>query len=197
LNLLKFDENRDWIWCYDYGCLGSRDPRFVTPQIKYMLRKKNRLMSLGRTDEVNAIHTKISTDIIAYNSVHFKNLSARTASRELWENIRDVTGKNKNHSFFANSRLNFSADDFNNYYSHQSTDCNYIDTPVKISVSDSNSFNIISEYTVFKLLDNIKTTATGADGLPHWFLKIAACSLADLLAYLYNLSPAIGKISDQ
>jgi len=35
--------------------LSSRDPQFVTPAIKVSLRRKNRLMRTGRTEEANAL----------------------------------------------------------------------------------------------------------------------------------------------
>ena len=48
--------------------------------------------------------------------------------------------------------------------------------------------NSVSEFFVFNMLDNLKPTASGADGLPFWFLKIAAYSIAQPLTHIYNLS---------
>ena len=76
----------------------------------------------------------------------------RTASRELWENIRDVTGRNKPSNAPSINGVVFSAEDFNQYYCKQSTDSNYVETCVKTTVAHSNCSNPITEYAVFKLL---------------------------------------------
>ena len=43
------------------------DPTFVTPQIKAMLRQKNRLMHGGRLLAADALTTQIQRKIIAFN----------------------------------------------------------------------------------------------------------------------------------
>ena len=46
------------------------DPPYVTPTVKAMLRRKNRLMHAGRTDEAEAIAARIRTIIIiAYDNL--------------------------------------------------------------------------------------------------------------------------------
>ena len=47
------------------------------------------------------------------------------------------------------------------------------------------------------MLDKLKPASSGADGLPYWFLQLAACSIAEPLAYLYNLSLSTGVVPDQ
>lgn len=47
----------------------SADPEFVTPAVKAMLRRKNRLMRRGRTDEADVLAGRIGRAIISYNSV--------------------------------------------------------------------------------------------------------------------------------
>ena len=41
----------------------STDPHYVTPAVKAMLRRKNRLMRAGRTDEAGALAARIRTVI--------------------------------------------------------------------------------------------------------------------------------------
>ena len=47
----------------------SADPRFVTPIIKSMLRRKNRLMRSGRLDEANAVTRRVRTAITRQNAL--------------------------------------------------------------------------------------------------------------------------------
>ena len=50
----------------------SRDPPFVTPNIKGLLRKKNTLMRKGRIKEANALSTKIRAATTNANCLTFK-----------------------------------------------------------------------------------------------------------------------------
>ena len=47
------------------------------------------------------------------------------------------------------------------------------------------------------LLEHIKDTAAGPDGLPAWFLRLAAPAIARPLAWLYNQSLAQGLVPIQ
>jgi hypothetical protein len=51
----------------------TADPQYVTPAIKAMLRRKNRLMRSGRTDEAGAIAERIRHHITCYNSTWLRN----------------------------------------------------------------------------------------------------------------------------
>ena len=97
----------------------SRDPSFVTPEIKQLLRQKNALMRKGRLDEANSIATKIGRAIIAHNSICFKDLNSRSDTKELWEKVRNVTGKNKKTMDNNNCAPNISADNLNLHYATQ------------------------------------------------------------------------------
>jgi len=69
---LTDDTQQSFDWFYDavlellnmfypvqYVTVTSRDPEFITPQIKAMLRRKNRLMRAGREEEAGAVHSKL------------------------------------------------------------------------------------------------------------------------------------------
>jgi hypothetical protein len=52
----------------------TRDPPFVTPAIKVMLRRKNRLMRGGRLAEANVLAVRIGAAITKYNSAELSDL---------------------------------------------------------------------------------------------------------------------------
>src|SRR6218665_3043454 len=56
---------------------------------------------------------------------------------------------------------------------------------------------LLSEYQMFGLLDRLHHTANGLDGLPAWFLRLAAPAFAYPLAYLINLSINSAIIPEQ
>ena len=48
----------------------TSDPHFVTPAVKAMLRRKNRLMRSGRVEEAGAIAKRVRSVITRSNSLH-------------------------------------------------------------------------------------------------------------------------------
>ena len=73
----------------------SRNPPFVTPEIKQLLRKKNHLLHCGRVHEANAIAERVGKHINDFNSVSLKGLSSQGGAKEMWDKVRLVIGKNK------------------------------------------------------------------------------------------------------
>src|SRR6218665_2485804 len=60
-------------------------------------------------------------------------------------------------------------------------------TPAKKCTVTKNK-SLVTEALMFKMLDSLHHTAEGADGIPAWFLRLAAPVLAGPLAHLVNLS---------
>ena len=52
-------------------------------------------------------------------------------------------------------------------------------------------------YIVFKILDTLRPTATGLDGLPVWFLRLAAPVFCGPVADLNNLSLMTSTVQAQ
>ena len=57
-----------------------------------------------------------------------------------------------------------------------------------LNAGTSDGFKPLSEYVIFKLLDNLKPTATGLDELPAWFLRLSAPIFCKPLTILLNAS---------
>ena len=166
----------------------SRDPGFVTPEVKSMLRKKNYLMRRGRIEEANSIVKRVSKIIIEHNSVCFKGLNSRVDTRELWSNVNKVLGKTRKISnILVDSKI--CAESLNTHYANLSTDANYVVSCTKLTAYDCDNDDFMDEMTyVFHMLDKLKPTAAGTDDLPYWILKLTACSIAKPIAHIYNLS---------
>ena len=81
---------------------------------------------------------------------------------------------------------NISPDDLNEHYARISTDPQY--NPPRLKHSASIGDEIFTEEKVFKILDSLKVTATGLDGIPTWFLRLGAPIFSSSLAALFNLS---------
>jgi len=76
----------------------------------------------------------------------------------------------------------------NNHYSAISTDNRYISPALKQTVVAASGTEYISEWRVFNILDKLRPTATGLDGLPAWFLKLGAPFFCLPLSQLFNFS---------
>ena len=71
----------------------------------------------------------------------------------------------------------------------------YQPTQVKLTAAPRDS--LISEVCVVRLLDTLKPTATGLDGIPAWFLRLGAPVFATPLARLFNQTIMEGTVPQQ
>ena len=84
------------------------------------------------------------------------------------------------------------------HYAAISTDSSYIAPAYKHSVADETEFiTEITEEDVFRTLDTLRTTATGLDSIPSWFLKLGATIFAAPVAQLFNQSVVEGTVPRQ
>ena len=72
------------------------------------------------------------------------------------------------------------------HYANISSDPRYEIPRVIATVSHVNLE--FSEYSVFNILDKLKPTATGLDGLPVWFIRMAFPWIAGPVRHIFNLS---------
>ena len=155
----------------------SRDPQYVTPDLKASLRHKNRLMRSGKTEQASAFAKQFGAIIRRRNSVHLRNSSMRTESKEIWAKVKQLT-KDPNRQSTAPPGV--TAESLNQHYASISTDNTYQTTKVKESCLAPCIH--ITEWEVFNLLDCLQPTATGLDNIPAWFLRITAPVFAGPIA---------------
>ena len=170
--------------------VGNRDPYFVTPYIKVLLRQRNKLMHRNKIEAANYITEKIRKSIVTSNSTTFAHSDIN--SKELWEKVRTVTGSNRKTECNVTT---LTADSLNSHYANISTDKQYM-KPIKKPIQNEFS-EFVDEFEVFKILDTIKATSAGLDGIPHWFLRIAAPFLCKPVAFLCNQSISFSFIPKQ
>ena len=72
----------------------SRDPDYITADIKSKLRRKNRLMRSGRVEEASALAERIGKDIVRRSKSRLSHISS-TNSRDMWEAVRQLTGRGR------------------------------------------------------------------------------------------------------
>ena len=172
--------------------LSSRDPPFMTPTLKFMLRDKNYLMNAGKIEKANALATKIGAMITHNNAAWLMDCDPGVAggAKAMWDKVNEITG-NK-------ARVRATPPDaavLNAHYAATSTDPNYT-APLRKS-SCAPLGNWPSEPAVFYALEHLKKSAPGLDGLPVWFLRLAAPGISRPLSYLYRLSLNESQVPSQ
>jgi hypothetical protein len=140
----------------------SSDPDYVTPAIKSMLRRKNRLMRSGRLEEAGALAKKIGITITRHNSTELLHTDSRN-SKEMWDKVKKLTGR-RNDQFNSQTCPSVTAEALNNYFADISTDKDYKEPSLKHSVLPHLDSNQVSEWQIFKTLDKLKRTATSQHG---------------------------------
>lgn len=163
--------------------LTSRDPPFVTPHIKRMLRAKNKLLKNGQVQEAEALTLRIGKEIAKYNSASLSDVQSNEGgSKEMWSKVRQLTDKRPGVHIGAH----ITAESLNVHYATISTDDKFVVPAVKSTVNCCKT--LLNEYSVFRALDTLKATSEGPDGLPFWFLKLCSNFIALPFAYLCNIS---------
>src|SRR6218665_1850182 len=147
-----------------------------------MLRRKNRLMRVGRIEEASAYARRVGVLIERANKGHLQSIDPKSATYDLWKRVGEITKSRSERK----PCVNISAEEFNQHYFKISTDLKYM--YVSPLVKTTASTNIVSEQQIFFLLDRLRPTATGQDMLPAWFLRRAAPIYSNILAHLIDQS---------
>ena len=133
--------------------LTSSDPPYVTPTVKALLRRKNRLMHAGRIEETGAVATRIRTIITRASSKWLRKIDTRKSAKDAWAKVREVIkGKASCPSEHVDG---LTAQAFNAHYAAISTDNDYRAPRLKLTASDD-SQSLISEMDVFQMLDTLR-----------------------------------------
>ena len=120
----------------------TSDPHYVTPAVKAMLRRKNRLMRCGRVEEASAIAKRVRCVITRRSSVLLRNNDTRRNVRETWAKVREVM---RGHSSVGDpmDSSDLTADTLNKHYAVISTDANYVSTRRKHTVADKDDYCLL------------------------------------------------------
>lgn len=160
----------------------NRDPHFVTPRIKALLRHRNSLMRKGAVSAADSLTMRIGHRIKCRNRALLTQLPR--GSKEMWSQVRKVTGKDKRKRDCCSHPV--TVEQLNQHFANISTDLHYRSPQPKSSAYYP--MELFTEYSVFRMLDTLKSTSMGLDGLPDWFIRLAAPAFAQPLTYLFNLS---------
>jgi len=79
--------------------MGPKDPEFITPRVKAMLRKRNRLRRKGRLEEADSLAQQINT-VITNGRSNALNKLETASTKELWNAVNKTRkSKVKGHAY--------------------------------------------------------------------------------------------------
>ena len=173
--------------------MASRDPEYITLEIKFKLRRRNKLMRKGRTEEADALSLRIGKDISNHGKARLCKIGGRADAKDMWTAVRHLTGRQRETGEIAG----VTAETLNDYYAVVSTDSNYCPPVRKPLTTNREHIPYITEFQIFNILDHLQLTATGLDELPAWFLRLGAPAFSKPVTRLFNLSVASSIVPHQ
>ena len=146
--------------------LGVHDPAFVTPLIKELLRKRNKLRHKGKLSQANELAEKINSLIVLERSRTMTRL-ADAKPKQLWAAVKPTVSSKYSSSLITDNPLLVNVDIVNDFFASISYDCNSgsgYSLPTNFVHNESDV--PIRDYELEPNLRKIKPTAPGLDALP-------------------------------
>ena len=178
----------------------DRDPWFVTPLFKSLLRKCNCLYHRGRVDRAELLSIKIWKIINAILAERFSKIDPSDTNK-LWQMIsKNTTYSNRCEIESLGIKIDEEIEKLNEFFTNVATDP---DCDIKIirNIVESNmgapsvqGLITISEFEVFMSISQLKKTASGPDDIPYWVFKECAYELSDIITHIFNCSLKSGVV---
>jgi len=92
------------------------------PSAKALLRRKNKLMQAGRTDEADSLARRIRKSIIRKNTAELRNVDTVSHSKDMWSKVRQLINPQMRETI---APTGISAQILNKHYAAISTDSSY------------------------------------------------------------------------
>jgi hypothetical protein len=157
----------------------SRDPPFMYPLVKHLLKKRKQAMRTNDEDN-RLIHSN------QVNAV--KN--EKNGSKKWWSKVNSITGR-KGNTLPVSSIIEPSV--INTYIQDINTDPEYT-APQLLSIPKDTRIPSLSLDMVHNFLRKLKRTISGPDDIPYWFWKTYAVILTPVITRIFNTSLKSGKI---
>ncbi|PFX20102.1 Lachesin [Stylophora pistillata] len=179
---LKILTNINWCMPLRTVSLSSRDPSWMTPLVKYMLRSKSPISVL----RINK-HRELSRRVLEVIGENRRLLvEGKMGSRERWKNVDLISQRRRSTNVSLDRET---AQDLNEYFGDLCTDGDSVE-PALLEIGPEVKVPEISERYVWNSLSTLKKTATGPDQIPFWVWKDQAEIFTSIITKLWNLSLA-------
>ena len=163
----------------------ERDPSYVTPRIKLLLRKRS-LGRAGKIEHADCIAVKINR-LLANNRSTVLAGADNADTKQLWTLLK----KTGNWGAQKQNVTNLDPDHINDYFASIATDQNYNrDRVIQAARQAPNcpaSHVTYSKYSIEHILARTSKTSPGNDKVPYWLFRDCSSELAGVVANIVNL----------
>lgn len=143
--------------------LSSRDSPWMTPLVKYLLKKKLRANASGNVARAKELSKRVS-ELIAENRVNWGRAET-IGSMQWWRRVHNISQrKNKPQPVLSESFLC----GLNEFFATLCQDDSYTKSSFQEIGSDKHRSPRLNETEVMMALSKIKKTASGPDSIPCW-----------------------------
>lgn len=160
--------------------ISSRDPPWLKPLVKSLLRKKTRFQRRGCLNHASEIRYRIGQLIEKNRKALATGLSV--GSTKWWRAVDTLSNRKE----MTASTINIHADELNHYFKNLCWDKNY-EAPSPIPIQRNTVIPRITEVQTWKALSSVRKTSSGPDGIPFWVWKEGASALAPIVTAIWNL----------
>ena len=195
LNVLQFAI--DNVVGYCVVTLRNHEPPYITPHIKLLLKKRNRLMRRGRTVEADTLSLNIGERIAKARSRLLSKATLKD-TKQLWSLIKKSNPSPS--ALTANTETNLTADDLNRHFAKIATDCDYNEDAINSLFDSVNADSTDQQFVPYTsdlfaiILSKLQRTSPGPDGVPYWLYKTCSTQLSLIMSKLVNFSIAKGIV---
>ena len=159
--------------------MSSRDPYWMTPVIKILLKKRANLLARGKNTEAELLNSRLSELI---NRARKGSTSDAIGSRKWWKKIDQMSNRKAEADLNLNNHF---PEELNDYFAKVFFDNSYVALD-PVYVSADITLLKFNEKEVFVALSNAKRTATGPDEIPFWVWKDYAVVFAPVITTIWN-----------
>ena len=174
----------------------STEPYYITPIVKSLLIKRNRLRRRGKLVKADLIASKINSIIAGVRGKHLTGLS-KSRPKELWKAVRSCTSQQDSHN--SNYKALHNPDEVNSYFAKISTNENYrLEDVISLySPLSGNDFpSPPSPYILEIFLRKLKNTSAGVDDIPCWFFRSCSYEIVDVVSFIISRTFETGKVPE-
>ena len=178
----------------------SNEPYYITPLVKSLLDKRNRLRRTGRIHEADVVAETVNKMIVSLQAKRLSDLSTATP-KELWNAVKSCSGQSNTSNPQSEFLRNPNA--VNQYFAKISTNDNYDISEVNKLRSNANStqdistnysFPRLADYEIEVLLRRLKNTSPGFDNIPCWLFKNCSFEIAGIVSHIIRRTFETGTV---
>ena len=139
-----------------------------------------------------SLYVSTKTKDITHYKTRLCKIGGKVDAKDMWAAVRQLTGRQQ----ITGPIDGITAESLNDHFAAISSDPNY-SSPIRKSNLTPSLDQYVTEFQIYKILDKLRPTAMGLDGLPAWFLRLGTPAFYKPINKLFHLSLANSYVPHQ